>query len=676
MKNILRVRQQIGTKGINILHQYFQNMKTDRIKIIFFCIKIFMIAGLYIFGYNCMKNFNLIVDILILIWITLIAIVLLSSDILHSYFIKKEIYRPHILLAALTPIWCFYIIESYNLFMDEMALDLWIGNVVIMSLVFLLFYINVPYKRVVVGVYWTVFYLFGLGNYYVTRFRGTPVMPNDILSIGTAIQVAGGYSYDISGNIFFMSFNYVNALILSFIFPAKKVVIQWKYVLLKLVLSLIVFFGLSNIRVESVFGFELADNQWKIDKFYISKGSVIGFTTFLQNMNVKTPENYQRRTVEAILSDYTECVDSDNNTRPTIITVMDESFSDLRSLADFYTTEEYLYNWYNIDDYLYKGNLYVSIYGAQTATTEFEFLTENSNANLPSGIVSYQMYNLKNVGNIADILNRNGYQTIAVHPANRENWNRAKVYEEFGFSSFLDREAFQGADIFGGLISDKADLEKVIDIFESSNEPQFIFNITLQNHGGYDDVEFGTLKTVELEDGEHQYKDVETYLTLIKESDKAIDDFIDYFRTVDEPVIICVFGDHWPRIDDVWIEQTAGKPMDSFTLEETQRLRAVPYMIWTNYDVELSGQTCDTSANYLGALLLDAAGVSTSSYTEYLLDMRKHVPVLNNLGYMTNDGMWHSFEETTDVSQWIDNYKMLQYYAMFDSARDMTYYLP
>lgn len=675
---IWKYRHQIKANGIAVLHNGIQNIKTiPPLTILRMGVKIIMIVGLYIYGIGCTKNLDTN-GTLALIWITSIAFILLFSSVIRSYLSKKEIYGPYFVLAALTPLWCFYLTEKiYNDLLDEMVWRLNIGNIIIMSIVFLILYINIPFKKAVIGAYWTLFFSYGLGNYYVIKFRGSPILPNDILAFKTAMQVADGYSFDISENIFIMSLNYISVLIMLLIFPIKKTVFQWKYMLLKLILSIMVIFELSDIKVNDMFDLSIATYQWNLADLYRDYGSVIGFISMLQNIAIKAPENYQRQVVEENLSEYMEYASSDNAIKPTIIAVMDESFCDLKILADFYTSDEYLYHWYEIDDYIYRGNLYVSTYGGGTANTEFEFLSGNSCGNLPAGIVPYQMYNLKSVGNITDILKSDGYQTIAAHSENKNNWSRAKVYENFGFSSFLDVNAFQNYETFRGHVTDKGDLDKVIDIFESSNEPQFIFNVTIQNHGGYYLADMEGLEIVELEDKWHdEYSDVEAYLTLIKESDKAINDFIYYFRTVDEPVILCIFGDHWPAINITWHEQVLGKSIGDFSFEETQRLRAVPYMIWANYEVDVPKQSLDTSANYLGAMLLDASGVSTSPYTEYLLDMRKYVPAINNLGYMANDGIWHSFGETTAVSQWVDDYEMMQYNAMFDSARDMIYYRP
>lgn len=154
----------------------------------------------------------------------------------------------------------------------------------------------------------------------------------------------------------------------------------------------------------------------------------------------------------------------------------------------------------------------------------------------------------------------------------------------------------------------------------------------------------------------------------------AIQNLLEYFRKVDEPVVICIFGDHLTSISEEWVEQVTGKEADNLTLEERESRYAVPYMIWANYDTQNQPIEMDTSANYLGALLLEQAGIPRTAYTNFLLQMQEKVPVLNVFGYQTTDGQWHTFDEETEVSEWVEQYRMLQYYTMFDSGRKMEYY--
>lgn len=44
-------------------------------------------------------------------------------------------------------------------------------------------------------------------------------------------------------------------------------------------------------------------------------------------------------------------------------------------------------------------------------------------------------------------------------------------------------------------------------------------------------------------------------------------------------------------------------------------------------------------------------------------------PCSSAFGYRTADGRWHTFDEETQVSGWIRDYRMVQYYEMFDKER-------
>ena len=42
----------------------------------------------------------------------------------------------------------------------------------------------------------------------------------------------------------------------------------------------------------------------------------------------------------------------------------------------------------------------------------------------------------------------------------------------------------------------------------------------------------------------------EEYLTLVEESDKALEELLQYFEQEEEPVVVCVFGNHYPKVEE------------------------------------------------------------------------------------------------------------------------------
>ena len=250
---------------------------------------------------------------------------------------------------------------------------------------------------------------------------------------------------------------------------------------------------------------------------------------------------------------------------------MNEAFSDLSVLGDFETNEDYMPNFRSLMEEYTSGHLLVSVKGGNTANTEYEFLSGDTTAFLPQGCVVFQQYIHDTIPTIASYLKGLDYETIGMHPYQGSGWERDRVYPLMGFDEFLDQGSFSGADKLRNYISDKGAFDKVIELFESKEEgrPQFQFLVTMQNHSGYTpkDTDNGFSEEVLLTGASAQSGAVvaaERYLTLIKYSDAAFGDLIDYFEeNVTEPTIIVMFGDHEPNdyVTDV-IDELVGN--DSF----------------------------------------------------------------------------------------------------------------
>ena len=51
--------------------------------------------------------------------------------------------------------------------------------------------------------------ILGIANYFVVEFRSSPIVPWDLLSVGTAASVADNYTYTISWRLFFISAGFI-----------------------------------------------------------------------------------------------------------------------------------------------------------------------------------------------------------------------------------------------------------------------------------------------------------------------------------------------------------------------------------------------------------------------------------------------------------------------------------
>jgi hypothetical protein len=135
---------------------------------------------------------------------------------------------------------------------------------------------------------------------------------------------------------------------------------------------------------------------------------------------------------------------------------------------------------------------------------------------------------------------------------------------------------------------------------------------------------------------------------------------VKYFEKQEEPTVILLFGDHQPTLEDEFYDKLYGSS-NTDTLEETQKKYKTPYVLWANYDIP--EETKDLSANQLGVLVKQAAGIPLTSYDCFLADFSSKIPILNCNGYQDTDGNWWSLKEypNEEYQQLITNYSYVQY---------------
>ena len=369
---------------------------------------------------------------------------------------------------------------------------------------------------------------------------------------------------------------------------------------------------------------------------------------------------------------------------PNVIAIMNETFSDLSSYPGLEGTNAAPTFFHEVaDDSLAAGDVYVSAMGGGTCNSEFEFLTGASTGNMGGGVYPYVLYDLEGVDNLASYFRGLGYGTHAIHPAEAANWRRDRIYEQLGFDDFDDITTMEGADTFRDLVTDRATYERVLEKIDEGDGPQFVFDVTIQNHGGYDTGLVPPADAVHLESDEVESPEVDEFLAAIKRSDEDLRWLIEELNARDEPTIVVFFGDHQPGFADWLFEETFGKPVEDANLEEVQARYRTPYFIWANaaargkYEESLTRiEDADvTSLNYLSTLLLDATGLPRDARALYRSAVRQALPAVNLNGYRDAEGAWHWFGEAVEsgaqktAEDALKSYAILQYNQLFGNDR-------
>lgn len=525
---------------------------------------------------------------------------------------------------------------------------------------------NISVSSLIFGV---VCMIAGMASDFVWTFRGSPLLPWDIFSIGTAKNIISEYRFYLSNEVAItMLICILFVLVSSKVSALKKLKTAWHY---RMVILEIFFFTLLipycvNVKMQIVSKDTMIVDRWNQDKTYKENGVVLAFLENMYYSSNQKPEGYNTEEIERFLASVEveqTIVNPGETEAVNVIAIMNESFADLRVVGDFQTNQEYLSFYNSLEENTVKGNLLVSIYGANTPNSEYEFLTGNSMAFLPKGSIPFQSVVDKDAVSLSKILKKDDFYTDAFHMYFSSSWNRTTAYPNLGFDEmhFLDEYIDENLSFVRCYPSDEASYKKVIELYEQSSHPKnFIFNVTMQNHGGYD---LGSTGEVQIVDGE-EFPLTNEYLSVLKSSDEALKILVDYFTNVTEPTVLLMFGDHQPAIDKTFLEKLSGKTQDELTLEELQKQYTVPFLIWTNYDIE--ERTIDKiSANYLSTLLLETAGLELPAYNKFLNNLYLKYPVINANGVIDSEGNHLSIEEAEE-DEMIDLYKNIQYYNIND----------
>ena len=218
-------------------------------------------------------------------------------------------------------------------------------------------------------------------------------------------------------------------------------------------------------------------------------------------------------------------------------------------------------------------------------------------------------------------------------------------------------------------ITDSCNFKEIIYRYEHRNKevPFYLFDVTIQNHGDYykegidEGVRLVNVGGVAAKEGGNLYA-LETYLNLMKVSDDAFKELVTYFEQVDRPVIICIFGDHQPRLNDNFYEKIF-YGNEQLTQEQNLQKYIVPYVIWANYDVDWD-EYGDMSANYLPAALMECAGLELPPFYQFLMKAYEEYPVLTQRGCLDKDGEVMDIKDIWDT-ELMSQYRMLQYNQLY-----------
>lgn len=526
-------------------------------------------------------------------------------------------------------------------------------------------------------------------NYYKSMLVGEPFFPWDIILNKEGMDVGPLFT----GVQDLLKLLLILAALFALVYLHRKLknrlVVSWvsRGILGAASLAVLLSFGLQvSWAKERVARAGVDETIWSQQVNYDSNGLLLAFTLNVQNAQVPQPEGYgadEMETVANVLEEASsgEALPAFGQTgtgetaaprkRPNVVFIMSEAFWDPTLLTNVSFSADPVPTLHQLQKSYPSGTMLSPQFGGGTCNVEFEVLTGFSMYFMPAGSVPYLQYVNGSVPSLASFFESKGYRSIGIHSYDGWFWNREDVYRQLGFEGFKSKDGFVNPEYNGPYISDNEIAGSIISEINRTEDPVFIYAVTMQNHAPYTDKErypSGNTFKVEGELTDEARDMLETYAQGASYADQSLQRLVDYFAQSDEPTYIVFYGDHMPTLGleyDLYRQADfvqSGKP-DEWSLEEYKKLRSIPFVTWSNFAAQ--EEKVDTiSSSFMGSYVLNALGIQPEGQFAMGSKLYRSVPgLIRNLTVDPAGALSH--DVPAGSAELVEQYRMLQYDLLF-----------
>lgn len=413
--------------------------------------------------------------------------------------------------------------------------------------------------------------------------------------------------------------------------------------------------------------------MWDQKENYAHNGLAIAYILNVPMANVSSPPDYSTEQVMKIserIRNNMSAGDSaassnDAASRPDIIMIMSESFWDPTRLPGVNFASDPM----PAVRAQQSGYVFSPEFGGMTANVEFEALTGFSNAFLPYGSIPYQQYIRRPVPSLASFFQSHGYATKALHPYRQWFWNRGTVYQNFGFEEFLSEENLPTLTRRGKLASDEEFVNEVIRAAENTEQPLFLFGVSLQGHGPYAPSRYPDSKiAVTSSAGEKTAATLRSYAQGLQDADSSFQRLLDWANQRSRETIIVFFGDHLPPLGEAYVKtgfmnKRVASRVDA--PDQMQQQHETPLVLWSNTGME-NIEAGTISPAFLPYYILEMARMQHPYYTGFLGELHSQYRVID--GHLLLDETYQPQEgwlQEASLPAVLHDYRLLQYDLIF-----------
>ncbi|MCF0123035.1 MAG: sulfatase-like hydrolase/transferase [Ruminiclostridium sp.] len=483
-------------------------------------------------------------------------------------------------------------------------------------------------------------FLLTYANYFKVQYRGEPVMWEDLHLLKEAGQMAGQYDVSPVPRMYvFMGVIAVLSLLLL-LFGRGKPGLKVRLGSLAAVAAAgaLCFFELfpdedlyKNMAGEHAMS--KLDSYFAcgvVYPFFHSYGYYVGYL-----------DGYSVKNALEVLDKYEDGVIPEDR-KVSLVTVQLEAYTDF-SLFDIEGISPTVYkNFHRVMEESYTGTLVTDIFAGGTTETEWAVLTGGN----------YHDDFAVKTDSVAWYMKDQGYVTGGGHPSHEWFYDRVHVNANLGLDNYLFMENHYNQYEDGDVAYDNSffpDLEERIEEhFASSNAPMFSFNVTYQGHGPYNlERTYWGSSYCTGDYPDHISNALNHYLYLMQDTGNYAAHLVDYLDTLDEPVVLLLYGDHkpWMGINGS-IYKELGINIDVNTEEGFLNYYSTWYAVWANeaakeaLGFDFEGEGPDLSPCFLMDHVFQLCGWEGSAYMQAQREVSSVLPVMHTTGWVKENGSY------------------------------------
>lgn len=511
--------------------------------------------------------------------------------------------------------------------------------------------------------------LITLSNYFKFQLTGDYLYPWDVVgNIGNLGELSEFASIPVP---FWDVVLYVGLILLALVTFFTKPELPLRFYIrlpLALALSLLLYFSVNTpakaTKLLNDHDLQLEDMALQVSN-YSENGFTGAFIINLLSSDVEEPEGYSEDYINTLLEGCPE-EKGEDFTKPDIILILSESFWDPTLLPNVEFSRDPITNFREIAsrEGAISGKFFSTAFGGGTVRPEFEVLTGLTTDSLPGGSIPYQ-YIKKDCESYVSIYRDLGYRTLAIHPYTSSFYMRKEAYPLIGFEELYFEDSLYALKdvplhISGKHISDSSFVDYIKYYMAQSDEPTFLFGISMENHQPYKNKfsSFDIEVTSEVL-SESNLHDTKNFTQGAYEADLALKKLVDFIDARERDTVLVYFGDHLPTLGANYAAYNESGMIDlgGMTGEMNELLRATPFLIYSNFELEKSEMLTEGNSNKIASYnLLNALSTLISSprtpFMVWLEEYYRQHPYYNKT-------MWHV--NAIPFKSFVEDHKMFTY---------------